>query len=239
MFQASSRSRFRLTLTACVLLGLLAACNTSAAPPAPPAQPTDLPTATTLPPTSTLKPTDQPTATPLPPTATPSQTPKPTNTPVPPTDTPEPTATAQPTNTPKPAPTKVVTPKPTATKKVEQPPLQAAVIRARDSIESIGGAMDRIYHGGGGEACAPFMASYAAVVNSPTYDVSAQPANVQGAYALYRQGVDFVPASKISQIAKICMDGGGSIGALDFNEARQAVNTAGGLFAQALSSLGQ
>jgi hypothetical protein len=144
-----------------------------------------------------------------------------------------------PTNTPKPAPTKVVTPKPTATKKVEQPPLQAAVIRARDAVESIGGAMDRIYHGSGGEACAPFMASYAAVVTSPTYDVSTQPANVQGAYALYRQGVDFVPASKISQIANICTGGGGTIGNLDFNEARQAVNTAGGLFSQALSSLEQ
>jgi hypothetical protein len=155
MSQASSRPRFLLTLTACVLLGILAACNTPAAPPAPAAQPTDLPAATAVPPTPTLKPT----ATPLPPTATPSQTPRPTNTPVPPTDTPEPTATAQPTNTPKPAPTKVVTPKPTATKKVEQPPLQAAVIRARDAVESIGGAMDRIYHGGGGEACAPFIAS--------------------------------------------------------------------------------
>ena len=159
MFQASSRPRFWLILTACVLLGLLAACNTPAALPAPPAQPTDLPTATAVPPTSTLKPTDPPTATPLPPTATPSQTPKPTNTSVPPTDTLEPTATAQPTNTPKPAPTKVVTPKPTATKKVAQPPLQDAIVKARNEVESIGGAMDRIYHGGGGEACAPFMSS--------------------------------------------------------------------------------
>ena len=78
-----------------------------------------------------------------------------------------------------------------------------------------------------------------AIVSSPTYDVSTQPSNVQGAYAQYRQAVDFVPASKISQIAKICTGGGGSIGNLDFNEARQAVNTAGGLFSQALSSLGQ
>jgi len=132
-----------------------------------------------------------------------------------------------------------VTPKPTATKKVAAPPLRDAIIKARDAVESIGGAMDRIYHGGGGEACAPFLQSYMAIVNSPTYDVSAQPANVQGAYALYRQGADFVPASKITQIANVCLQGGGTIGTLDFNEARQGVNTTGSLFTQALAALEQ
>jgi hypothetical protein len=117
--------------------------------------------------------------------------------------------------------------------------LRNAVIKARDAVEAIGGAMDRIYHGGGGEACAPFMANYSTVTKSPTYDVATQPANVQGAYAQYRQGVEFVPASKISLIANICQGGGGSIGSLDFNEARQAVNTVGGLLTQALASLGQ
>jgi hypothetical protein len=140
-----------------------------------------------------------------------------------------PAATRQPAGTPAPA----------ATKAVAQPPLRDAIIKARDAVEAIGGAMDRIYHGSGGEACGPFMSNYLAVANSPTYDVAAQPANVQGAYAQYRQGVEYVPGSKISQIANICLGGGGTIGNLDFNEARQAVNTAGGLLTQALASLGQ
>jgi hypothetical protein len=146
-----------------------------------------------------------------------------------------------PTPTPAPAATRKLagTPAPTAVKQVAQPPLRDAIIKARDAVEAIGGAMDRIYHGGGGEACAPFMANYLAVSNSPTYDVSAQPANVQGAYAQYRQAVEFVPASKISLIANICQGGGGTIGNLDFNEARQAVNTAGGVLTQALATLGQ
>jgi hypothetical protein len=146
-----------------------------------------------------------------------------------------PEATKAPAATPKPA----GTPAPTAVKPVAALPLRDAIINARNAVEAIGGAMDRIYHGGGGEACAPFMANYSAVVNSPTYDVSAQPGSVQAAYAQYRQGVEFVPASKISQIANICLQGGGTIGNLDFNEARQAVNTAGGLLTQALASLGQ
>ena len=219
-----------------VVIAVLAACGAPATLPAPVTAPTDLPSATPVPPTVTLEPTATPTT---PPTATPTQTPRPTNTPVPPTNTPQPTATPLPTNTPRPAPTKIVTPKPTATKKVAQLPLRDAIIKARDAVESIGGAMDRIYHGGGGEACAPFMASYVAITQSPIYDVSTQPANVQGAYALYRQGVDYVPASKISQIAKICLQGGGTIGNLDFNEARQSVSTAGSLFTQALAGLGQ
>lgn len=213
-----------------ISIAWLAGCGAATPQPTPTAIPTEPPTATPAPPTATA------TAT-TPPTATPTQTPQPTNTRVPPTYTREPTVTPAPTNTPK--PTKVVTLGPTATKKVAQPPLRDAIIKARDAVEAIGGAMDRIYHGGGGEACGPFMANYLTVANSPTYDVSTQPANVQGAYAQYRQGVEFVPASKISQIARICLEGGGSIGNLDFNEARQAVNTAGGLLTQALATLGQ
>jgi hypothetical protein len=132
-----------------------------------------------------------------------------------------------------------VTPKPTATKKVEQPPLHDSIAKARDAVEAIGGAMDRIYHGGGAEACGPFMSSYLTILKSPTYDVSTQPANVQGAYARYRQGVEYLAGSKVTQIAKICLQGGGSIGGLDFNEARQSVNTAGGMLTEALATLGQ
>ncbi len=136
-------------------------------------------------------------------------------------------------------PQAAVTPKAAATKAVAVPPLKTALIAARNAVEAIGGAMDRIYHGGGAEACGPFMSSYMTVLKSPTYDVSAQPANVQGAYARYRQGVEYLAGSKVSQIAKICLQGGGTIGNLDFNEARQAVNTAGGMLTEALATLGQ
>jgi hypothetical protein len=226
----------RCCLMLVVIIAMLAGCSTPTPAPTPTTVPTEPPTATPVPPTATVVLTD----TLIPPT----DTPEPTATPRP-TNTPAPTATPEPTDTPKPTATATrkpitVTPRNTATPKPPAaPPLRDAIIKARDAVEAIGGAMDRIYHGGGGEACAPFMANYSTVANSPTYDVAAQPANVQGAYTQYRQAVAFVPASKISMIAKICQGGGGSIGNLDFNEARQAVNTAGGLLTQALAGLGQ
>ncbi len=217
------------------LIVVIAGCATPTPLAVPTAVPTEPPTSTPVPPTATATATAT-----TPPTATSTETLVPTNTPQPTataTNTPAPTATL--TKTPKPAPTKVVTPKPTATQKVSTPPLRDAIVAARNAVESIGGAMDRIYHGGGGESCSAFMNSYLTVLKSPTYDVSTQPSNVQGAYAQYRQGVEFAASSKIAQIAKICMQGGGSIGNLDFNEARQAVSTAGGMLTDALSTLGQ
>nr|MBP7687037.1 hypothetical protein [Thermoflexales bacterium] len=127
------------------------------------------------------------------------------------------------------------TPKPAATKAPAAAPLADTIKRTRNAVEAIGGTMDRLYHGGGTESCVAFMESYVAIVNAPTYDV---PANQQGAYAQYRQAVDFIAASKVTQIANICLSGGGNIGALDFNEARQAVNTAGSWLTQALAALG-
>ena len=145
-----------------------------------------------------------------------------------------PTPTKGPTAIPKP----IGTPKPTATRKAATPPLADAIKNTRNAIEAIGGAMDRLYHGGGGESCTAFMQSYFVIIGAPTYDVSAQPSNVQGAYGQYRQAVDFISGSKVTQIAKICLQGGGNIGALDFNSARQAVNTAGSWLTQALAALG-
>ncbi|MFN8594719.1 MAG: hypothetical protein U0559_00840 [Anaerolineae bacterium] len=145
-----------------------------------------------------------------------------------------PTPTKGPTATPKP----IGTPKPTATKKAATPPLADAIKNTRNAVEAIGGAMDRLYHGGGSESCTAFMQSYFRIIGSPTYDVASQPSNVQGAYGQYRQAVDFISGSKVTQIAKVCLQGGGNIGALDFNEARQAVNTAGSWLTQALAALG-
>ncbi|MBI5565004.1 MAG: DUF1080 domain-containing protein [Chloroflexi bacterium] len=143
---------------------------------------------------------------------------------------------ATPTNLPPATLVPGATPKPVATKAPAAAPLADTIQRTRNAVEAIGGAMDRLYHGGGSESCVAFMESYRAVVNAPTYDV---PASQQGAYAQYRQAVDFIAGSKVTQIANICLSGGGNIGSLDFNEARQAVNTAGSWLTQALAALGQ
>ena len=206
-----------------VLIAVMAACNTPAAPTAPIAVPTEPPIAP--PPSATATP--PPTNTPLPPTATAVP---PTNTPMP-TDTPTATSTST-----KPAPTKVVTPQPTATKKVTQPPLADAIHRTLGQVESLGGALDRLYGGSGAEACAPFMADYNSVVGAPQYDVSAQPANVQGAYASYRQAVSLI-GEKVDSIAGVCRKGGGVPSRLSFDVARMAINDAGSMLTNAYNMI--
>ncbi len=98
--------------------------------------------------------------------------------------------------------------------------------------------MDRLYHGSGAEGCAPLMADYLQVSTSPEHDVSAQPGNVQAAYGPYRQAVQII-TQKIAPIYNVCKNGGGTIGRLDFDVARQVINEAGSLLTQALNSLGQ
>ena len=98
--------------------------------------------------------------------------------------------------------------------------------------------MDRIYHGSGGEACAPFLADYGGVVNAPEYDISAQPANVQGAYALYRQAVALI-TDKVRFISDVCTKGGGNVGKLAFDVGRTDIGTAASMLTNALSQLGQ
>ncbi len=129
------------------------------------------------------------------------------------------------------------TPGPAPTTKPRTPPLADVVARTRKAVESLGGAMDRLY-GGGFEACAPFMADYNTVVGAPTFDVSAQPSNVQGAYASYRQAVAIIQ-DKVDSIAGVCRKGGGMPGRLSFDIARTAVNDAGNLLISALAALGQ
>ncbi len=85
--------------------------------------------------------------------------------------------------------------------------------------------MDRLYHGGGAEACAPLVADYISVSTSPEYDVNAQPGNVQAAYRPYRQAVQLI-SQKIAPIFNVCAQGGGTIGRLDFDLARQTINEA-------------
>ncbi len=211
-----------------VVIALLSGCVSATPAPAPTVVPTDPPTATPVPPTPTSLPTSTPTATPLPPTAT---LVPPTATKVPPTDTPAPTATA----TRKPI---TVTPRNTSTPKPPAaPPLADAVRKTLTQVESLGGALDRLY-GGSVEACRPFMADYNGVANSPQYDVAAQPANIQGAYAAYRQAISVV-VDKVGAIAEICQKGGGAPGRLSFDVARMAINDAGSTLTGALNALGQ
>ena len=219
-----------------VSLALLVGCGTSTPQPTLTVVPTlPPPTSTPVPPTATST---------QPPAATPTQTPEPTNTLVPPTDTPAPTATPAPTNTPVPTKTSTrkpitVTPRATSTPKPPAaPPLADAVRKALKQVESLGGAMDRLYGGGGAEACAPFMADFFGVLGAPKYDVATQPSNVQGAYASYRQAINSI-ADKVSSIAEVCLKGGGVPSRLSFDVARMSVNDAGSLLTNALTTLGQ
>lgn len=209
-----------------VLLVTLAACGTPTPPPAPIAVPTEPPTSTSVPPTVTALPTATPTALP---TATPTQLP--TATPVPPTDTPEPTATPVPTK----RPTKAVTPQPTATTKPKTLPLADSITTTRLGVEAIGFQMDRMYHGTAG-SCGALQANYHTVVNAPTYDVSNQPANVQGAYGLYRQAINLI-SEQIAPYDQMCAAGGGSVGKLAFDVARGKINEAGGMLTNAFNML--
>ena len=127
---------------------------------------------------------------------------------------------------------------PAATATPKQPPLADTIVRTRQHVESLGGALDRLYHGGGAEACGPLLSDYFSVVGAPTYDVSAQPANVQNAYGLYQQAINLISA-KLQSIAQVCLSGGGTVGRLDFDLARQSINDAGSLLTQAQQALAQ
>lgn len=189
--------------------------------------------------------TPEPTPTPLPPTAT--QEPTATFTPEP-TDTPTRTATASKTATPKPTNTPSATPEPSFTPtprftntpratstptKPPTPPLLDTIKEIRVHVDNIGGALDRLYHGSGVEACAPLLTDYYAVVNAPVYDVSGQAGTIQGAYGLYREGVAIV-TDQISKIRDVCERGGGTMSALDFDVSRMAINEASGRMGTAI-----
>ena len=143
------------------------------------------------------------------------------------------------------APTKVSStpgPKPTApqptTAGVSTSTLLNAIVKARLAAEDVGGALDRLYGGSGAEGCGPLLADYAVIARAPTFDVSAQPANVQNAYGLYRQGVELLIV-RLAPIAKVCLGGGGGIGKLDFDMARTAINEGASLLTQAQNAIGQ
>jgi hypothetical protein len=95
--------------------------------------------------------------------------------------------------------------------------------------------MDVMYHGTSG-SCEALRANYGVVADAPTYDVSAQPANVQGAYDRYRQAIAII-IERISPYDKMCANGGGSVGKLAFDVARGQINEAGSLLTEAYNLL--
>lgn len=112
-------------------------------------------------------------------------------------------------------------------------PLVTVVSRARAAMSYIG----KMFSAGGGQ-CAPFLDEYNILAKAPTYDVGAQPANVQTAYSLYRHAIEAaLPA--IASTVDVCKQGGGMVGKLDFSLALPALREAEGQLIQALTQLGQ
>ncbi|MFN8594720.1 MAG: hypothetical protein U0559_00845 [Anaerolineae bacterium] len=95
-------------------------------------------------------------------------------------------------------------------------------------------------HAGSGQTqeCDPFIKEHNLLVNAPTFDVSAEPPNVQNAYALYRQGIELT-LSKTSIVVEMCNRGGGLVGKLDFLQSLPTLRWAQEKLNQALSALGQ
>ena len=116
-------------------------------------------------------------------------------------------------------------------------PLVDSVARIRTAITQISLSFQRILVGQD-EPCGPFVNEYNVLLNAPTYDVSAQSANVQNAYGLYRQGIELA-LSKASPVAEVCSKGGGNIGKLDVTTAAPVLKQAESALNQALSLLGQ
>ena len=95
--------------------------------------------------------------------------------------------------------------------------------------------MDAMYGGRAG-SCAELRANYATVVNAPTYDVSAQPANVQQAYNLYRQTIPII-VERISPYDQMCVGGGGTVGKLAFDVARGKINEVVSMLTEAFNMI--
>lgn len=195
-------------------------------------------------PTPTAVPTEPSTATPVPPTATPL----PTNTPIPPTDTPEPTATPRPTNTPAPtatplptntptlAPTKAVTPKPTNTKGAPAPVSSGGGVSAQPSTvpnsiqqafntaQSLIGHIDVLFDRDAAQ-CAPMLASLNALLSAPVYEVTAQSANIQEAYGLYRAAIDQI-STQLALLQQCGASGTGTVNPAELGKARRVISEA-------------
>jgi len=115
-------------------------------------------------------------------------------------------------------------------------PLIDSVRRVQTAISQIGLAYQRA--GSSTQECDPFINEYNVLMNAPTYNVSAEPANVQNAYGLYRQGIELA-LSKASSVVDMCNRGGGTLGLLDYGTSLPVLKQAQSLLIQALSLLSQ
>jgi hypothetical protein len=112
-----------------------------------------------------------------------------------------------------------------------------AARRVLTAISQIGLAYQRA-GSGQTEDCDEFIHEHNVLVNAPTYDVSAEPPNVQNAYALYREGIELI-LTKSSIVVDMCNRGGGLLGKLDYGQTLPTLRRGEKLLNQALSALGQ
>ena len=116
-------------------------------------------------------------------------------------------------------------------------PFKDAVARVQLAVSQIGLAFQRVSVGRV-ERCEPFVDEYNIIANAPTYDVSAQSANIQTAYSLYRNAIETV-LPRITPVAEMCNKGGGVLNKLDFFTAQRPLKEAESYLTQALNLLGQ
>jgi hypothetical protein len=112
-----------------------------------------------------------------------------------------------------------------------------AVKRVQTAISQIDLAYQRA-GSGQTEDCDPFINEHNILVNAPAYDVSAEPAHIQNAYALYRHGIELA-LTKTSIVVDMCNRGGGLLGRLDYGLSLPVLREAQTSLIQALSLLGQ
>jgi hypothetical protein len=124
-------------------------------------------------------------------------------------------------------------------------PLASAIIQARNAAEDIGGVLDRrlsaprAFPWSSNEPeCAQMLNDYNIVVNSPVFDVSAQPANVQLAYQTYRQAIDQFK-EKAEAIRSKCSEDHGTLVLVTARNIRSVFSDVGALLTDALNTLGQ
>ena len=112
-------------------------------------------------------------------------------------------------------------------------PLPDAVTLVHAAVTTL----SKMFEYGSGE-CPVFLHEYNALANAPTYNVGAQPPNVQAAYSLYRQAIDLA-VPKLMSAAEVCNKGGGEVGRLDWATTGPVLRKAEDLLNQALGALGQ
>ncbi len=114
--------------------------------------------------------------------------------------------------------------------------LVEAVTRVRLSTASLLKALEDLLHDD--QACGPFITEYNILLQAPTYDVSTQPTNVQGAYSLYRRAIEMT-LDKTKFVVEVCNTGGEKLHNLNHQIAIETSREAVGYLDQALVTLQQ